>query len=613
MTNSELAHLELLAEVDALVERLNRWAAGAGQWQPAETCRAMIRRLAERTESFRVRLEAPLVVATLGGTGTGKSALVNALVGAEIVQTGRQHPTTMQPTLLCRSDITPEMLGIDPDSVQLIHCDLPALAELVLIDCPDPDTTEDTDSPSTNLSRLRQLLPHCDVLLVTTTQQKYRSARVSGELAAAASGARLVFVQTHADVEEDIRSDWRKLLERQYETGHIFLVDSLAALADAKNGLQPRSEFAGLVDLLTRQLAGAAAGRIRRANFLDLVEDVLVRCRERIDRERPAVVELDSAIQQQRAELATDLSRQMRSELLANRRQWENRLLGRVTARWGLSPFSLVLRVFQGLGGLMTARLLWRVRSPAQLALWGAVEGGRTWRKRRQQQVADRSAERALAGCWDQSELRKAAVILDGYAADAGLPREGATLETITAEAGRSGTRFVDNVANQLQSIIARLADRHTGWFTRWRYELLLLAMLGLLLFRLGKNFFYDSWWVAQPVDVYGLNFYISAGFWLLLWCLVLIWAFTSRLRRGLRREIDQLAQQWTDASAASGIFAELESHARRVGQFRRDLDPIEEHVHQLRRRLATPGEPLGHRRSHTDDEIRVAGTADSA
>ena len=113
MARPELAHLELLAEVDALVGRLQHWAEGAPGWQPAEACRALVRRLAERAGLLRVRLEAPLVVATLGGTGTGKSALVNALVGSEVAQTGHQRPTTTRPTLICRPGLTPEMLGID--------------------------------------------------------------------------------------------------------------------------------------------------------------------------------------------------------------------------------------------------------------------------------------------------------------------------------------------------------------------------------------------------------------------------------------------------------------------------------------------------------------------
>jgi len=611
MARPELAHLELLAEVDALVDRLERWADGAPPWPPAETCRAIVQRLVGRASDLRVRLDAPLVVATLGGSGTGKSALVNALLGTEAVATGRRRPTTTRPVLVCRPEISPEDLGIDPKSVELVQLDLPALADLVLIDCPDPDTAEEADSeeaaaqekaPQSNLSRLRRILPHCDVLLVATTQQKYRSARVADELAAAAGGARLVFVQTHADVDEDIREDWTDVLGKQYATGQVFLVDSPAALADARQGLAPRGQFAALVDLLTRQLAGKAATRIRRANFLDLVEQTLANCRERIDEQIESVERIGPAIEEQRTGLAARLSTQMRSELLTSRRQWENRLLGQVASAWGLSPFSLVLRLFQGLGGLLAARLLWSARTPAQMALWGAVQGARTWQQRRQEKDADQGADRAVACCWDQADLRAAAMVLGGHATEAGFPRRVASVETIAAEADRAGNDFVAGVSTELESLLARLARRHTGWFTRLRYEVLLAVMLGALLYRLGKNFFYDSWLAADlfgatPTAVFGLDFYLSAGFWLLLWCLLLIWLFTGRLRRGLRREIDALAETWNHSTAVDDVFAELDGQCDRIDQFRSELAQLERHVSDVKKRLGESTGELGHRR----------------
>src|SRR5690242_16355497 len=117
MQRPELAHLELLAEVDTLLTELKSWSDHAPDWPPAHHCQALVRRLAERTAMLRVRLDAPLIVATLGGTGTGKSALVNAIVGADVVTSGRERPTTLQPTLICRPDLSPETLGIDPKSV----------------------------------------------------------------------------------------------------------------------------------------------------------------------------------------------------------------------------------------------------------------------------------------------------------------------------------------------------------------------------------------------------------------------------------------------------------------------------------------------------------------
>ena len=394
--------------------------------------------------------------------------------------------------------------------------------------------------------------------------------------------------------------------ERGPKCGHIFRVDSLHALADVQNGLQPRGEFADLLDLLTRQMAGAAGNRIRRANFLELVVDTLDACRGRVDEGLPKRAGSANRHRRQRAALAQQIAAEMQAELLANRRQWENRLLAQTASRWGLSPFALVLRVYQGIGGLLSGALLYRSRTPAQMALWGALEGVRTWRKHRQSRQADRGVDRRSVGGFDPAELRKAAIIVDGYVAEAGLRdyrwdrhsclREAGKnacptfFDEVTAEAETAAGRFVARVSDELESLVARLAQRHTGWFTRWRYEILLVGMLAMLLYRLGKNFFYDSWLAEHPAPVFGLDFYVSAGFWLLLWCLLLLWAFCSRLRRGLRGEINRLAAGWQDASTAGGIFARLETDCRRIERFSQDLDAIQRDVDGLRRQVAETG-----------------------
>jgi hypothetical protein len=628
MTDVDAAQLELLAEIDALVGRLRRWVTDAPPWQPAETSRALVGRLADRAERLRVRVEAPLVVATLGGTGTGKSALVNALLGAEVVAVGRTRPTTSQPTLIVRPGLSASALGIEPQSVQVVEHDAPLLRDMVLLDCPDPDTTEEygdeltmhtagaqreaaTNRSSaalasssarealstTNLERLRRILPHCDVLLVTTTQQKYRSAKIADELAMASRGARLVFVQTHADLDDDIREDWREVLGHDYSTAHIFRVDSPAALADAQEGRQPRGELAALLELLARQRATTAQIRIRRANFLDLAADTLQRCRVRLDEQLPAAVRAQDALDERRAELTARLAAQMRTELLGSRYSWESRLMDKTISRWGFSPFALVLRLYQGLGGLVSGMLLWRVRTPAQLALWGAVTGTRTLRQRRRQAVAGQSADRALTQCWDQAELRSAALVLEGFVAEAGLPREDVGRETIDAEAAAAGANFVGKVAGDVESLLTRLAARHTGWFTRALYELLFLAMFGGLLFRLGKDFFWDSFLRPNPVPPHGLDLYLVTGFWLVLWCVILIWALTGRLRRGLRRQLDQLAGQWSKAADVTGLFARLESDCRAAARFCADLRTLEAEVGRLRQQLAAPDADLSSRR----------------
>src|SRR5258708_8949457 len=127
MALHELGKLEMLAQVDELVDRLKTWAQAEPAWQPLQHCRALVRRLLLRVETLRIRLEAPLIVATFGGTGTGKSALVNALVGRECTLSGRQRPTTTQPILIAHPQTGVELLRLPPDDSEGAPVDAPLL------------------------------------------------------------------------------------------------------------------------------------------------------------------------------------------------------------------------------------------------------------------------------------------------------------------------------------------------------------------------------------------------------------------------------------------------------------------------------------------------------
>jgi hypothetical protein len=218
--------------------------------------------------------------------------------------------------------------------------------------------------------------------------------------------------------------------------------------------------------------------------------------------------------------------------------------------------------------------------------LWGAVEASRTWqRQRRNRALQQRPNQVATAG-FDPTQLRRAAVVLEGYAAEAGLPKASASPATLEAEADAAGVNFAARLAQDLDSVIARQAARHTGWFVHGLYETLLLAMVGLLLVRLGKNFFYDSWWAGDRASTLGLDSYFISAFWLVLWCIVLLWLFTRRLQSGLKLAIDRLASSGTGATAAAGLFAHLEDDCRRATDFRRELELLAGEVEGLRGKL---------------------------
>ncbi|MBI1314913.1 hypothetical protein GC176_26770 [bacterium] len=588
MNDSEIAQLELFAQVDELLRRLCAWSSGESSWQPMNESRAIVRRLLGRLDTLRVRLEAPLVVATFGGTGTGKSSLVNALVGRECTASGRQRPTTTRPILIAHPEAELDILDLPLSDFDVQRVEATVLRDIVILDCPDPDTSEG-EAPGSNLETLRRMLPHCDVLLYASTQQKYRSARVIDELDVTAAGCRLIFVQTHADHDSDIRQDWRQLLADRYDVPDLFFVDSVRAFNEQQSGQYPSGDFGRLLDLLTTRLAAVDRVRIRRANLLDLTMATLGRCRELVSEFEPAIVRVEETLKEQRARLTLEMSQTLRTQLESSRHLWEQRILGSVTSLWGVSPFSSLLRLYNGLGTVIASASLLRARTSAQLVLVGAMQGGRWLAARRKATEAEDSFEQAAALSLDDALLRESQLIIRGHLHDAQL--SSSLVESGQSELWREAARveagFLDAARRRIDDVIERLAQRNSGLFSRLWYESLLLALVGYVLFRAGRNFFWDTWHNSDTAFL-PIDFYFSAGVFFVLWCVILLMAFCRRLRRGLNTEIAKLADELAGQKLGSGLFPALEQQLDATRNDLRQLDQLFETCDTLRGDIVT-------------------------
>ena len=561
---------------------------GESAWEPAQRAAALLKRVLGRVESLRVRLEAPLVVATFGGTGTGKSSLVNALVGDDVAVSGRQRPTTRQPVLIAHPETELDLLGLPKDMCEVVRCEADLLRDTVFIDCPDPDTT-DTDDASSNLERLRKILPYCDVLIYTSTQQKYRSARVVDELTEAATGCRLVFVQTHADLDEDIREDWRQHLSGRYEVPDVFFVDSLKALEEQRQGHRPTGDMGRLLDFLSRQLASSERVSVRRANVVDLLSAGLERCVKIVDDNWPKLHTLQQALSEQRESLRKKMATNLSRELMVSRNLWERRLLTAVTASWGFSPLSSVLRLYNGLGALIASFTLFRARNSAQMALLGAVQGYRWLEGRSQVETAKSSLERASALGIGDALLRESQLVIAGHVKSAELDPALAVPKNLREMRGQAGAverDFLGDAAGRVDAIIDELALRNSGWFVRGMYELLFLSYVVFVLIRIGRNFFYDSFIEQQPI--LSTDFYIPATVFLVLWTGLLVTAFTHRLRGGLSRKIEELSHDLVNRQMDQSLFPDLQRTCDDAEAGRQRLHQLKERSTQLRRTIAT-------------------------
>lgn len=122
-----------------------------------------------KRKSDTLDVEKPaLVIMFMGGTGVGKSTLLNALAGSTIAQASFTRPTTRDPVVYHHHSLPPEKLDTALRACRLVSHDRDELAQKILVDTPDFDSND-----TTNREKLLALLPVADIVLYVGSQEKY--------------------------------------------------------------------------------------------------------------------------------------------------------------------------------------------------------------------------------------------------------------------------------------------------------------------------------------------------------------------------------------------------------------------------------------------------------
>jgi GTP-binding protein EngB required for normal cell division len=121
------------------------------------------------------------VIALAGATGSGKSSLLNALVGQELARTGVQRPTTAEALAVVRGDGAAPLLDwlgvrdrrdLTPDGIAAPTAPaVPGAGGLVLLDLPDHDSVV-----LEHRLRAEHLVERADLLVWVVDPQKYADA-----------------------------------------------------------------------------------------------------------------------------------------------------------------------------------------------------------------------------------------------------------------------------------------------------------------------------------------------------------------------------------------------------------------------------------------------------
>lgn len=227
-----------------------------------ERSRIDLARVVRRSRSKLGHLGEALVVAFAGGTGSGKSSVLNAVLGEEVSQVGVARPTTDDALAVIPEGSAVSFGRLLSELGVTEHVAASKLKSSVLVDLPDFDSTTEA-----HRRIVEDVLPRVDAIVWIFDPEKYADHVIHTEFLAGmvAYESQFIFVLNQVDRLGDdgtlVAADLTRMLEED-GFGSPQVVPSIASGAE--------TEVTQLVAALTGRLA------LKRTAIAKLVTDLRV-------------------------------------------------------------------------------------------------------------------------------------------------------------------------------------------------------------------------------------------------------------------------------------------------------------------------------------------------
>jgi hypothetical protein len=160
-----------------LLQEVHAWLRGPQAYPPppavVEDIAVAVQELTVESQQSEDAVAEPLLlVLLLGGSGTGKSTLFNALAGERLASVQVRRPTTTAPIAYVHADIPVQRLTAYPplQHIQVQRHRRAGLHGKILVDTPDFDTHQ---AVLDHRHIVLDLLPFCDLILFVVSPEKY--------------------------------------------------------------------------------------------------------------------------------------------------------------------------------------------------------------------------------------------------------------------------------------------------------------------------------------------------------------------------------------------------------------------------------------------------------